>query len=179
MRSVALVVAFLIAPAPAGADAARAPRDPDRLVDDLGDATCRVEHARAEPARGCRRHVRRRGDRLELASPVEFDLDRAVLRPASAVVLDELAWLLHDHPALVIEIQGHRGVACDDCAVDLSERRARVVRAYLIDHGVDPDRMIARGYGDTVPLVVARTAADRRRNTRIELHVVPAVAPTP
>jgi outer membrane protein OmpA-like peptidoglycan-associated protein len=61
----------------------------------------------------------------------------------------------------------------------LSDRRARAVRDALVAHGVAPDRLTARGYGDTRPLVMPRTDADRRRNTRIELHLLPPPPPPP
>ncbi len=54
--------------------------------------------------------------------------------------------------------------------VALSQRRADAVRAYLIQRGVGPARLVARGYGDAQPLASNQTLDGRRRNRRIELR---------
>ena len=162
MRHLVLAL-FLLAPLPARAEP---------LVDDDPSATCRAAHAAAAP--GCPRHVRRRGDRLELITPVVFELDKAVIRRPSLAVIRDLALYLAAHPDLRLEIQGHSGFDESERAMRLSDRRADAIRDALVQlGGIDPVRLEAHGYGDSVPLVVPKTRADRMRNTRIELHIRP------
>lgn len=160
MRSVPLTLALLACPANA-----------EPLVDHHPTVTCRAAHAASAP--GCPRHVRRRGDRIELTTPVVFEYDKAVIRPASLAVLRDLALYLTVHPQLRLEVQGHNGFDERYRSMRLSDRRARAVREALVHFGVEPGRLTSNGYGDAVPLVMPRTHADRWRNTRIELHVLP------
>lgn len=100
---------------------------------------------------------------------VYFEFNRAVIRPQSFPLLDTVAQVLHDFPDITVEIQGHtddRGR--DEYNLRLSSERAEAVRQYLIQKGIDPSRMSARGYGETRPLASNRTAAGRARNRRVE-----------
>lgn len=159
---IALLALVLLLPAPAAAEP---------LVDHDPTASCRAAHAASAP--GCPRHVRRRGDRIELITPILFDFDKATIRPAGLAVIRDLALYLADRPALRIEIQGHNGFDESHRSMRISDRRADSVRAALIKHGVDPQRLESQGYGDSVPLVMPKTHADRTRNTRIELRIRP------
>ncbi len=141
------------------------------LIDDDPGATCRAAHAAAAP--GCPRHVRRRGDRIELITPILFELDKATIRPAGLAVIRDLAIYLNARPDLRLEIQGHNGFDESHRSMRISDRRADSVRAALIKHGVDAARLESQGYGESMPLVMPRTHADRMRNTRIELHIRP------
>lgn len=159
MRS-ALVTLLLLA----------APVSAEPLLDHDPTVTCRAAHAAGAP--GCPRHVRRRGQRLEI-TPIVFAYGKDVIRPASLPVLQDLALYLAAHPQLRVHIQGHSGFDERERAMRLSDRRARAIHAALRHFGVDAQRLQANGYGDSVPLVIPRTPADRARNTRIELHILP------
>lgn len=101
---------------------------------------------------------------------VRFDFDAASLRPGSGAVLDEAVALLRDDPALSVEIAGHTdAVGSRDYNLDLSLRRARTVRRYLVDHGIEPERLTVAGYGFDVPVASNETADGRARNRRVEL----------
>lgn len=54
----------------------------------------------------------------------------------------------------------------------LSQRRADAVRRYLVQSGADPDRVEARGYGETQPIADNATEEGRRANRRVELRVI-------
>lgn len=82
---------------------------------------------------------------------IYYDLDKADIREDAKPVLDELAVLLKDNPALIIEFGAHtdsRGT--DRYNMDLSQRRAESVKNYLITRGIDSRRLRARGYGETL-----------------------------
>ncbi|HAJ42986.1 MAG TPA: hypothetical protein DCM00_10065, partial [Alcanivorax sp.] len=70
-----------------------------------------------------------------------------------------------------VEIAGHTdSKGSDEYNQALSERRAESVRDFLIDLGVDPGRLQARGYGDTRPVDSNATDEGRERNRRIEMR---------
>jgi outer membrane protein OmpA-like peptidoglycan-associated protein len=91
--------------------------------------------------------------------PINFEYDRAVIKPDSYYILDAVVAAMNGNPDYeLIEVQGHTDERGDDAYnMDLSERRAAAVMQYLIAHGVDPRRLTSRGYGETQPV-------DKRHN---------------
>lgn len=72
-----------------------------------------------------------------------------------------------------MEVQGHTdstGTAAYN--LKLSQERADAVRDYLVNHGVPPDELTARGYGLTMPIADNKTAAGRAQNRRVVLQVL-------
>ena len=95
---------------------------------------------------------------------VEFFPGTAVLRLTSSATLDAVADTLRGNPEIeLLEVQSHtsgRGDAAANQA--LTDRRAVVIRSYLIAHGVEPERLTAQGYGDSEPLDAAAPAKNER-----------------
>jgi peptidoglycan-associated lipoprotein len=90
-----------------------------------------------------------------------FDFASAELRPESMVSLDKLVETLNDNPTITIELASHtdsRGN--DEFNLDLSNRRAQSVVNYLITKGIKSDRMIAKGYGKSMPKTVDKRDHD-------------------
>jgi outer membrane protein OmpA-like peptidoglycan-associated protein len=115
------------------------------------------------------------GDRtIELDGKIEFETGRAVLTPASESLLDHVAVLLFDHPELLeVRIEGHTDAQGSNARnLKLSQQRADSVRTYLVNAGVEPERLQAKGFGETRPLADNRTAAGRDRNRRVELVIL-------
>lgn len=86
---------------------------------------------------------------------IEYDFDSANLRPESKLILDNLIDFLELNHNISIEIRSHtdqRGN--DEYNLKLSDRRAQSVVDYLIEHGIDEKRLIAKGYGETEPAEV-------------------------
>ncbi|HHB52563.1 MAG TPA: OmpA family protein, partial [Saprospiraceae bacterium] len=54
----------------------------------------------------------------------------------------------------------------------LSQKRADAVKKYLVDKGVDPSRLIATGYGETMPVADNNTNSGRQQNRRVELKSI-------
>ena len=129
------------------------------------------------PAYPC---VTRDGTQIRFAKIV-FATNKDVIRRRSYAALDDLATLMQAVPYIAkIEIQGHS----DDrnryrYGSNLSQRRAKAVRAYLLARGVDATRIRARGYGEEAPLALNTTAAGRALNRRIEVHIKAWSAPLP
>ena len=95
-------------------------------------------------------------DRLVTAAPVLFEAGKAVLHPEAFAVLDAVAEVMVEDASLgVIEVGGHTTDLGDpDRAMDLSQRRADAVRAFLVRRGVPEDRLVATGFGDSARLPV-------------------------
>lgn len=80
-----------------------------------------------------------------------FDFDKFTLRPESYPFLDSLVDFLTEYNNLKIEI-GQHGTSDPKFSTKLSERRAEAISDYLISKGINKNRLIARGYGDTNPI---------------------------
>lgn len=116
--------------------------------------------------------------RIFLVDRLVFKHDSEQLRAASQPRLDELASALLAQPNLRIEIQVHLGWSPpDDRSLILSKRRAEVVRRFLLGAGVTAERMRARGFEDSQPLIESRGSVDDvgfAINSRIEIGIVDA-----
>lgn len=114
-----------------------------------------------------------RFDTMSQSNRINFGIGSARLTDDSNGVLDSIVDVFNRCPDLSIEIGGHTdtdGSRADNQA--LSEARARAVRSYLVDAGIDPDRITAVGYGEIQPLVPNSTAANKQRNRRIEFKIM-------
>ncbi len=94
-------------------------------------------------------------DKVIRIENIFFDFASAELRPESTVSLDKLVETLNDNPNVIIELGSHTDSRGDnDFNLDLSERRAQSVVNYLISKGINPSRLVSKGYGETVPKTV-------------------------
>lgn len=85
---------------------------------------------------------------------VFFDLAKATLRPESDIELDKLVRFMENNSNLKIEISGHTDTRGDAKSnMTLSQDRANSVVAYLVSKGIATDRLIAKGYGETKPII--------------------------
>ncbi len=90
-------------------------------------------------------------DEIEIEG-IEYDFDKATLRPRSKEILDELYEFLVLNNNLIVEINSHTDSRGSDAYnMDLSKRRAQSCVDYLIDKGISKDRLVAKGYGETIP----------------------------
>jgi OmpA-OmpF porin, OOP family len=112
-------------------------------------------------------------------SNVYYDYDKATLRPESIAALDSLVNFMKDNPSLSVEIYSFADAkGTDTYNKKLSERRAQSVRDYLTNNGIEAERMIAKGMGETNPAApnTTRTGSDnpvgRQLNRRTEFRVV-------
>jgi outer membrane protein OmpA-like peptidoglycan-associated protein/tetratricopeptide (TPR) repeat protein len=99
---------------------------------------------------------------------IEYDYDKATLRPASMKILDDLVDFLNLNNNLSVEISSHTDARGSDVYnLKLSQERAKSVVTYLIEKGIKADRLLAQGYGETKLLVPnAETEEDHQKNRR-------------
>jgi outer membrane protein OmpA-like peptidoglycan-associated protein len=104
---------------------------------------------------------------------INFDSDKDVIKSDSKPILDRAVEVLQQFPDVDIEISGHtdsRGGY--EHNVDLSQRRAAAVKTYLVEHGVEADRIQTRGAGPNEPIATNDTTEGRAENRRIEVKIL-------
>jgi outer membrane protein OmpA-like peptidoglycan-associated protein len=110
---------------------------------------------------------------------IYYDLDKANIRTDAAKELDKLVQLLIDNPEIKIELSSHTdSIATVEYNMDLSQRRAESAVNYLVQSGISPDRLVAKGYGELRP-IARNTNPDgtdnpkgRDRNRRTEFKIL-------
>ncbi len=112
--------------------------------------------------------------RIDLRDSVYFETAKAIIKPESYALLDEVAAILRAHPELTrVRIEGHTDSRGDAGANRrLSDARAAAVRAHLIDKGIAAERLESIGHGEDKPLVAEKTPADQARNRRVDFTIV-------
>jgi outer membrane protein OmpA-like peptidoglycan-associated protein len=86
-----------------------------------------------------------------------YDLDKWDLKPQYQDSLQGLIATLEENPTLKIELRSHTDSRASDEYNDvLSQHRAQSVVDYLIERGIDPDRLVAKGYGERVPRTLSK-----------------------
>lgn len=101
---------------------------------------------------------------------INFDVDKATLRPDAQPILAEIDKLLQADPALKLSIEGHTdNTGAPDHNQTLSAARARSVLGALVGLGVDPARLQSRGFGQDKPLADNTSEDGRAKNRRVEL----------
>ena len=74
---------------------------------------------------------------------------------------------------MVIEISGHTDNVGDETGNQrLSESRAKIVRAYLLKNGIDPERVKAVGHGESQPIAPNSTEEGKQKNRRTEVRIL-------
>jgi len=104
---------------------------------------------------------------------VFFDFDKADLQPESYPELSRAVSLMKSNPSMQVEIAGYTDAKGSDAYnIDLSQRRATSVRDYLVKHGVEKNRITAKGYGKEQPIASNDTDEGRAENRRVEFIVI-------
>jgi len=111
---------------------------------------------------------------IALRRQISFATGSDEILPNSEPLLLEVADVLIRNPDLeLVEVQGHTDNRGDRALnMRLSQQRAESVRRWLTQHGVEPDRLTAKGYGPTRPLAPNITQQNRARNRRVQFRIV-------
>ncbi|HMR78614.1 MAG TPA: OmpA family protein, partial [Polyangiaceae bacterium] len=114
------------------------------------------------------------GKKIEILERVEFDTNKATIRPESDGVLQAVLEVLTKYPNIKkVRVEGHtdnRGGAGYN--LNLSRRRAAAVVKWLTDKGVDVARLTSQGVGQTKPTDSNDTAEGRQNNRRVEFNII-------
>lgn len=104
---------------------------------------------------------------------IYFDFDRFELKENSFTELERVVKFLNDNPAVKIEISAHTdNKGSEDYNLQLSQKRAESVVAYLVQQGIEPSRLTARGYGESMPVADNSTDEGAARNRRVEMKII-------
>ncbi|MBI3247661.1 MAG: OmpA family protein [Deltaproteobacteria bacterium] len=104
---------------------------------------------------------------------VLFEYDKADLKDGAMRNLYPLVTFLRENPERNLVIEGHTdSLGSDSYNFDLSERRAGAVQSFLLQNGISPMRIVARGYGETYPVTSNDTEAGRQQNRRVEVVIL-------
>lgn len=133
-----------------------------------GDADADAQRRAEEEAR-----LAREAAYGSIQDMIFFDFDRSDLTEDARQTLQTKAEALRQFPDIRIRIEGHadeRGTVEYNLA--LGERRADAARAYLVDLGIDPDRMTVISYGEERPQVDGQNEAAWSQNRRDEFVIL-------
>ncbi|MEJ7643075.1 MAG: OmpA family protein [Chryseolinea sp.] len=110
---------------------------------------------------------------------IYYNYNKADIRDDAAKELDKLVQLLADNPEIRIELGSHTDSVDDNSYnLQLSQRRAESAVKYIVQHGIAPDRLVAKGYGEESP-IARNTNPDgtdnpvgRQKNRRTEFRIL-------
>ncbi len=102
-----------------------------------------------------------------------FETNSFELKQESNAELQTLLELMQRNPNIRIEISGHTdNIGKDDYNLTLSENRAKNVKLWLTNNGIDSQRIVAKGYGKTKPIADNTTEEGRQQNRRTEFKII-------
>ena len=110
----------------------------------------------------------------EVKLEVHFDTNKWDIKPEYYPVLEKFAKFLKDNPKIKVEIQGHTdSVGSAKYNLKLSQKRAEAVKKVLVEkYGISPDRIIAKGYGESMPVAPNDTEEGRAKNRRVVAKII-------
>jgi outer membrane protein OmpA-like peptidoglycan-associated protein len=114
-----------------------------------------------------------RGTVITLSDSVLFASGESTLLPSATSRLTQVAEaLVAGDPGSTFVVEGYTdSKGKSDFNQNLSEARAQAVRDFLVQHGVAPERIEARGFGESQPVASNKTAEGRANNRRVEIVI--------
>ena len=133
------------------------------LVDQAGEVELVLEKALVEVV----------AERIELKEAVYFELAKAVIKEESHAMLGQVARVLGEHPEItLVRVEGHTDSRGGSAANQrLSEQRAAAVLDFLVENGVEPERLESEGYGESRPLDKRENEEAWAKNRRVDLFI--------
>jgi len=104
---------------------------------------------------------------------IEFEFDRADLRPEDRELLSRITGILLTADGYQLQIFGHADeVGTDEYNLSLSERRAQAVADYMVSAGLSSEIMTVKGFGESMPLAEGDSPEAHARNRRVEIGII-------
>jgi OOP family OmpA-OmpF porin len=115
--------------------------------------------------RGCPVPIK---EEVSIELHVEFAFDRAIVKNIYHDHINKVANFLKAYPDTIAVIEGHTdNVGSEEYNLTLSQKRAENVVKHLIDYGIDPSRMVPKGFGESKPFADNKTEEGRQKNRRV------------
>ncbi len=100
---------------------------------------------------------------------IRFDVGKATIKSESMGVMNMMYQLMDEHPDLKLSVEGHTDSdGSEDSNQKLSEQRAEAVMKKLVSMGISKDRLVSKGFGESVPVASNDTAEGKASNRRVE-----------
>ena len=118
--------------------------------------------------------IRKEGNNLVLSMPelVLFDFNKYEVKNKVKGSLNTLAKALGENPDIRIKIDGYTDfIGSEGYNLELSVKRAKAIKNYLVDRGVKSSNISIEGYGKQNPIANNATAAGRAKNRRVEFII--------
>ncbi len=149
-------------------------RDGDGILDELDACPDQPGVASDDPKKnGCPK-AEIVGKEIRILERVEFDTNKATIRPESDPVLSAVLDILKKYPDITkISVEGHtdnRGGAGHN--MQLSRKRAAAVVEWLTSRGIDAGRLTSKGWGQSKTIDTNDTPEGRQNNRRVEFHII-------
>lgn len=104
---------------------------------------------------------------------IQFDYNKASLRPSAKESIDRIAEMMKQQPDVKLSVEGHTDSDGTNAAnQELSERRAGAVKAALVEQGIAADRLQVKGWGEEKPLEADDSAEAKQQNRRVEFILI-------
>lgn len=162
-------------PDPAHKGCPKPDRDHDTVPDDVDACPDKPGAPNPDPKKnGCPGLVEVKNGVIVIFQPVFFATGKDKILAKSYPVLNAVADALKAEPEIKkIMIEGHTdNVGKASKNMELSDRRARSVLTYLVQHGIASERLDSQGYGDSKPVADNKTKKGKAANRRVEFHII-------
>ena len=108
----------------------------------------------------------------QIAGSVKFAVGKSSLDKSSYKLLDEVVEILNNYPAYKVSVEGHTdNTGSEELNQRLSTERAKICADYLIEKGIDTDRVTSVGFGPSKPIADNATAEGKAKNRRTEFNL--------
>ncbi|PCC67125.1 OmpA domain protein [Nannocystis exedens] len=150
-------------------------RDQDKIIDQNDKCPDQPEvYNQIADSDGCPDEIPKEVKKISgVLEGIYFDVDKDTIKPRSKPILDKAVKVLKEYSETRWRIEGHTDSDGDrEHNMDLSQRRAEAVRNYLVEHGIDAQRLVPQGFGPDQPIDTNATAKGKAKNRRIEFKLI-------
>jgi outer membrane protein OmpA-like peptidoglycan-associated protein len=112
-------------------------------------------------------------DKIVITEKIQFDYNKATIKPESHGLLDEIVSVIKENPHIKkLSIEGHTDAdGSYNYNLKLSDDRSQAVMKYLTDHGIEPARLDSRGFGEAKAIAPNDTEEGKEKNRRVEFLI--------